>query len=178
MNSRYYDAETGRFVNADDVNLIPTMQSGIKGTNLFEYCDNNVVNKDDPTGQWSIKSTVNNAVKGIKNTLKKIWNSAFGRIVTVLCSIGTALYKVYKKLSNAAGIYDVFKKYRAAKSKKLFTKAMFNKKLQQVMKSVRNIKNMILDGIKWIKRHWKISLVIFTAALTMAIIYVSKGKAK
>ena len=28
------------------------MQSGVKGTNLFEYCDNNVVNKADPTGHW------------------------------------------------------------------------------------------------------------------------------
>ena len=39
-----------RNINADDVNLIPTMQTGIKGTNLFEYCDDNPVNKEDLTG--------------------------------------------------------------------------------------------------------------------------------
>ena len=30
------------------------MQSGVKGTNLFEYCDNNAVNRDDLGGEWSL----------------------------------------------------------------------------------------------------------------------------
>ena len=70
LQSRYYDAEIGRFINADDVNLIPTMQTGIKGTNLFEYCDDNPVNKEDPTGEWSKKSIIN----GLKKIVKSIWN--------------------------------------------------------------------------------------------------------
>ena len=47
LQSRYYDAQVGRFINADDVNLIPTMQVGIKGTNLFEYCNSNSINEED-----------------------------------------------------------------------------------------------------------------------------------
>lgn len=55
LQSRYYDAEIGRFINADDVNLIPKMQTGIKGTNLFEYCDGNPVNRNDQNGFYSVK---------------------------------------------------------------------------------------------------------------------------
>lgn len=66
LNSRYYDAEVGRFVNADDVNLIPVIQYGIKGTNLFEYCDGNPVNKEDPTGHWSYSKSKKGKRKGWK----------------------------------------------------------------------------------------------------------------
>ena len=73
LQSRYYDAEVGRFINADDVNLIPVMQSGLKGTNLFEYCNNNTVNMEDPTGRWceNINSSIKNLAKGIVKWLIK-----------------------------------------------------------------------------------------------------------
>ena len=90
LNSRYYDAETGRFVNADDVNLIPTMQSGIKGTNLFEYCDNNPVNKDDITGQWPSKKEV---LKMLGKAWKFIWKS-FWKIVDWIGRL-QVLYSVF-----------------------------------------------------------------------------------
>ena len=51
LNSRYYDPETCRFVNADG--YVSTGQ-GITGYNMFAYCGNNPVNRADPTGQfWS-----------------------------------------------------------------------------------------------------------------------------
>ena len=31
------------------------MQVGIKGTNLFEYCDDNPVNRNDQNGFYSVK---------------------------------------------------------------------------------------------------------------------------
>ena len=50
-NSRYYDPEIGRFINADG--YISTGQ-GIVGNNMFAYCGNNPVNRVDPIGQfWS-----------------------------------------------------------------------------------------------------------------------------
>lgn len=48
LNSRYYDPETGRFVNADG--LIGANQD-IHAYNLFAYCSNNPVNLCDPTGK-------------------------------------------------------------------------------------------------------------------------------
>ena len=46
LNSRYYDPETGRFLNADDPAYIG--DSGIEG-NLYAYCGNNAVNDSDPS---------------------------------------------------------------------------------------------------------------------------------
>ena len=47
LNSRYYDPETGRFINADG--LIQTGQ-GVLDKNMFAYCNNNPVNMSDPAG--------------------------------------------------------------------------------------------------------------------------------
>ena len=49
LQSRYYDPEIGRFVNAD---VYADTGSGLLGTNVFAYCGNNAVNMSDPTGYW------------------------------------------------------------------------------------------------------------------------------
>ena len=50
LNSRYYDPEVKRFINADG--LISTGQ-GVTGYNMFAYCNNNPVNMVDPSGMCS-----------------------------------------------------------------------------------------------------------------------------
>ena len=47
LQSRYYDPEIGRFINADG--LVSTGQ-GFSGNNMFAYCGNNPVNRADITG--------------------------------------------------------------------------------------------------------------------------------
>ena len=51
LQSRYYDPEIGRWINADD-----TAYLGADGTplsyNLFAYCANNPIMGFDPTGNW------------------------------------------------------------------------------------------------------------------------------
>ncbi|MBE6533948.1 MAG: RHS repeat-associated core domain-containing protein, partial [Ruminococcaceae bacterium] len=49
LNSRYYDPEVCRFVNADG--YVSTGQ-GIIGNNMFAYCNNNPVNMIDNVGTW------------------------------------------------------------------------------------------------------------------------------
>ena len=49
LNSRYYDPEVKRFINADS-NLYP--QTGLLGVNLFAYCRNNPVNLYDENGEF------------------------------------------------------------------------------------------------------------------------------
>ena len=53
LQSRYYDPETGRFLNADDVEYI-----GYSGEqlsyNAFAYCENNPVNNSDPSGNYVV----------------------------------------------------------------------------------------------------------------------------
>ena len=48
LNSRYYDPETGRFLNADGQ---LSTGSDLTGMNLFAYCGNNPVNRTDSSGE-------------------------------------------------------------------------------------------------------------------------------
>jgi len=49
LKSRFYNPEWGRFLNADSVFDTKT---GVLGTNMFAYCDNNPVNNKDVNGMW------------------------------------------------------------------------------------------------------------------------------
>ena len=49
LQSRYYDPEVGRFINADDVRYIGATQTELS-YNAFAYCENDPVNNSDPTG--------------------------------------------------------------------------------------------------------------------------------
>lgn len=49
LNSRYYDPETGRFVNADRVSIL-AIQKDLCDRNLYVYCDNNPIVREDEKG--------------------------------------------------------------------------------------------------------------------------------
>ena len=50
LNTRYYDPELGRFVNADSLDNIDT--ENLNGFNLYMYCADNPVNYFDPNGEF------------------------------------------------------------------------------------------------------------------------------
>jgi RHS repeat-associated protein len=49
LQSRYYNAEWGRFINADGYIGTP---GELLSCNMFAYCSNNPVNRDDPNGEF------------------------------------------------------------------------------------------------------------------------------
>ena len=51
LQSRYYDPEVGRFLNADG---ILGANQDILSYNLYAYCSNNPVNLSDPTGEIAV----------------------------------------------------------------------------------------------------------------------------
>ena len=52
LQSRYYDPEIGRFINADSYTT--TDSTGILSANMYAYCENDPVNRNDPTGEiWA-----------------------------------------------------------------------------------------------------------------------------
>ena len=64
LNSRYYDLETGRFINADDISILSEGKDFINGLNLYTYCGNNpIMNTDEYGNKW--------------------WDWLFGIVVTV-----------------------------------------------------------------------------------------------
>lgn len=54
LQSRYYDPEVGRFINADDTNILRNTTGTINGANLFAYCNNDPVLDSDPSGLLTI----------------------------------------------------------------------------------------------------------------------------
>lgn len=62
LQSRYYDPETGRFLNADDVDLIGFNES-ILSYNAYSYCENDPINENDTMG-YSIETVLDVASIG------------------------------------------------------------------------------------------------------------------
>ena len=92
LNSRYYDPETGRFLNEDLVSYLEPETIG--GINLYAYCLNDPVNNIDPSGHLVlsllIAMGVGAAIGGISSAItgaiagKKDWD-------LVLHSLGGAV---------------------------------------------------------------------------------------
>ncbi len=67
LNSRYYNQEWGRFINADQ---FLNGNKDILGYNLYAYVSNDIINFSDPIGKFKI-SDIWNVTKTIYNILKK-----------------------------------------------------------------------------------------------------------
>ena len=53
LQSRYYNPEWGRFLNADDVDYIGATGTSV-GVSTYSYCENNPINNSDYLGLWFI----------------------------------------------------------------------------------------------------------------------------
>ena len=107
LNSRYYDPETGRFLNADDPAYIG--DSGIEG-NLYAYCGNNAVNMEDPDGYFALSaktaafiadSLISVIVILLVHKLKAVKNKTSINIGKFLIECGLAIAKSF--VSNVLG---------------------------------------------------------------------------
>ena len=63
LQSRYYDPGICRFLNADSVNLLPSMQDRVAGSSVFVYCENNPINIVDYAGSLTIAVFAKYALK-------------------------------------------------------------------------------------------------------------------
>lgn len=52
LQTRYYDPEIGRFINADDYELVGTLSSVPGQLNMYAYCNNNPVMYTDESGNF------------------------------------------------------------------------------------------------------------------------------
>jgi RHS repeat-associated protein len=91
LQSRYYDPQTGRFINADDTAYIGATGT-VLSTNLFTYCENNTIYYCDSNGNFSFKI-------GIRWIVRLLSCNEFSLTVT------NSNNKNIKKLFNIAGFY-------------------------------------------------------------------------
>ena len=83
LNSRYYDPEIGRFINADDISTLDATQIALNGLNLYAYCLNNPVNETDENGYFVLwlfitAILVGAAIGGTTNGIKAYNEGARG----------------------------------------------------------------------------------------------------
>ena len=116
LQSRYYDSEVGRFLNADEVEYLNASSSAI-ANNLFAYCFNNPVNKFDAYGNMPPFAAVAASAKQLAGF------ALFAFLILYVADENTrdwvngALNSVFAVLINAAGylfnvINDVIKNAR------------------------------------------------------------------
>ena len=58
LQSRYYDPEICRFINADNLELLSTLSGTPGQLNLYAYCNNNPVMYSDPSGCFPVLSLI------------------------------------------------------------------------------------------------------------------------
>ena len=97
LQSRYYNAEWGRFINCDDIGG----KIGELGThNAFKYCFNNPVNMSDESGQWP-KWMKSKTFKKIAIGVAVISEAAVVTVATGGAAAGTLLAAVHCVASGA-----------------------------------------------------------------------------
>jgi len=62
LKSRYYDPQTGRFINMDEIEMLGETMEIQNGLNLYVYCGNNPVIYKDPDGRFFITALVVSAI--------------------------------------------------------------------------------------------------------------------
>ena len=88
LNSRYYDPNVGRFLNADGyINA----NGDLIGFNMFAYCGNNPVNASDPLGRWYIKDGIKWLTKNVMKPVTDSVQKAMGKLGNATHSAGVAV---------------------------------------------------------------------------------------
>ena len=104
LQSRYYDPEMGRFINAD---VFASTGQGFIGHNMFAYCGNNPVNRADPSGHAYVQLCFDTD-GGIQMLGPGLWGGGGGGGVAYAASAVSsfpkeAAKKFWKKIGETIG---------------------------------------------------------------------------
>lgn len=71
LQSRYFDPQIGRFINADDTSFLGVGET-VNGFNLFVYCQNSPISYFDPCGFVAVRVLVTAAIGGVVGAVLEI----------------------------------------------------------------------------------------------------------
>ena len=145
LQSRYYDATAGRFVNFDSPDIVLYARSSI-GTNIFVYCSNDCINNMDLIGYvsfrdiWGLIKTSFDFIRSILEQVMKSFNSTpnASQIKKLAKQSGKSQRQVIKELSKNAKESEKCLKWfkKAAKIAKIISVVLFAIHLIQLGKKV------------------------------------------
>ena len=116
LQSRYYNPEWGRFINADAADVLLLTGNQVIGPNLFSYCYNNSVMNQDPRGYFVIRRWMVSTPIDIILMLIPGIGAAFAPIKTIAKAYGRAALKAKIKTPLVS-----FIKFVARNASKLIT---------------------------------------------------------
>lgn len=106
LQSRFYNSKIGRWINADDPEMLFKEFEELLQYNLFAYCWNNPVNMYDPDGYWTL-ALAGGGYLATAGTFgaSNIWNpvgwGVLGVVaVTTVVVVGVSVYNSTKNPSN------------------------------------------------------------------------------
>ena len=107
LRSRFYDPETGRFINADDTDYLGYDRSPLSN-NLFVYCCNNPVFISDRNGHWSKSFTVTVNFYDLNTIHEHCDITYLDGVITYGTNNGEKTAPMYKKVIGTRG-YILYK---------------------------------------------------------------------
>ena len=99
LQSRYYDPDICRFINADVAQIINYSKDVLFGLNAYIYCCNNPINNSDPFGLFSKQQalgTISQIISGINNVVDYLLKKY---------KVSNKNYSKNTKYKSAEGIY-------------------------------------------------------------------------
>ena len=111
LKSRYYDPEVGRFINPDA--FATTDVDGVLSANMFAYCENNPVNKEDPTGAIALTTLIliGSAVFGVAAALYtgyEMRQAGYGWDDTIFYSLGAGICAFGTVYTLGSSLYSLY----------------------------------------------------------------------
>ena len=101
LQSRYYDPAVGRFISAD--NQLRT--DNLAGVNLFAYCGNNPVNRNDPSGEAWYHWALGAAVVAAAAVATVVTCGGFAAAATAVCLVGNGVAAATTAATISAGAF-------------------------------------------------------------------------